>query len=131
MKKLLILIFILSGTALAQNRFSDRVPGRDYTVREFLLQRALINKLNKTANPPELNGKGMTFYGTVKIRKEQVKQEDGSTKEEKKYKVFIRNCGDIELNKKDEDSMKKLKNGTRVKLNLAGSSCKVTDWVTM
>ena len=127
LKKLLVLS-LTTGSIFAFN-YSDKVPGKNYTYRDFLLNRALIRKIQKNSNPNQLNGSGMEFYGTVKITTEEIKKDGGGWEKKKKYQVYVRNCGNIDLPEKNEDIMKKVFNGTRVKLTLSGSSCKVSDWM--
>lgn len=121
MKLILTLLSLLaiSSSAISATLW-QKMPGKDYTYRDRLIQRQLIQDLRNKNKPAPLEGNGMEFQGNVEIT------ENKETKE-KEYLVYIRNCGKVKLNKKSEEEMKALKSGSKVQL-IFGESCSVQDW---
>ena len=127
-KTIIYLLFslIFSSLAFGQTNLNRLVPGKDYTYRELLLQRAYTKQLLNSNKEKELDGSGVEYNGNLKIIKEKNKE----GKEEKKYYVFRRGCGDIEIKEKEnEKKLEKLSNGVRIKFRLSGSrSCDIKGW---
>lgn len=116
---------IFSNLAIAQINLNDKVPNRNYTYRELLLQRAFTRQMMQNSRPKEMEGVGVTSNGIIKIKKEKNKE----GKEEKKYLVFKRGCGDIELPDDDKEKLDKLRSGTRIKYRMkATRSCDIASW---
>lgn len=119
MKLNLFLIFSLYVTSIhAQNWLNDNVPGTDMTYRQFYYYRNLNNNMNRIRNPEKVSGPGVDFRGSLKI--------ETDSKKNKKYFVFIRNCGKVELQIHENIDEKRLRSGTPVVLKM--TRCNVLDW---
>lgn len=127
MKKIIILITLslLTFEVFSQtNRWQQKVPGRNYTYEEIIFNRGIIQrqrKMEQKMNAPDpLKGQGIEFQGVVEIT---------SSEGVPQYKAFIRGCGKVELPKKDDSEMQKLKNGARVRLRfIQAGQCEVSEW---
>ena len=125
-------LFYLSFLIFSINAFSDdnffnrRVPNRDYTVRDLILQRAITRQLLNQNKKPEAKGVGIEFMSAVTIKTE-TKSENGQNITTKKYYVYNRNCGSIQIPEKE--GIDKLKNGQSIKYKFKGmNNCSVEDW---
>lgn len=128
MKALICLISILMSSELFAFSYSDKVPGKNYTYGEFMFNRSIVNRMRAEDNKDTLKGDGMEFQGNISIKIEKTIDADGKEVEKKKYSTYIRNCGNVEVPEKDEKFMKGISSGTRIRLYLIGSSCKISDW---
>lgn len=128
MKTFILSLLFLSSIAAYGYSQTDKVPGTNYTYGEYMFNRAVINKFRAEDKKDTLKGEGMEFYGNITIKKESKTNELGAKEETMKYTVYVRNCGNIEVPKKDEKEMKEIKSGMRIKMFLKGSSCEISDW---
>lgn len=121
---LILFLSISSDLSLAID-YDQKVPGKNYTYRQLLLQRSFTRQLRANSKEPELNGVGVTYNTNLKIKE----VEDKEGKMVKKYYLYSRNCGDIEMPEDDKEKLEKIPNGTRLKFRLKGaSSCEISDW---
>lgn len=108
----------MSSNIFAYNKL---IPGKDYSLRDIRVYRELI-KNSKTGDEKKLSGAGFEFQGSLQI------EENKETKI-KKYFSTIRNCGKVELQPLDENSMKKARAGSSITLRFTESrTCLVSDW---
>jgi len=128
MNKLLTFFLSIFFISNANNSFAidynTKVPGKDYTYRQYLLQRSLNNQLKNNSKDKELNGLGMTYNGPLKKRTEK----DKEGKDIIKYSVYKRDCGNIDFKEEDNEKLKEIPVGARIKFRLEGSSCSISDW---
>lgn len=126
--KLIIGIFFLSGffysNLLFARDLNQKVPGKNYTYRELLLQRSFTKQIRQNSRDKELDGLGMTFNGPLKVKREM----DSEGNEKIKYSVYKRDCGDITFKEEENEKLKKIGVGSRIKFRLEGSNCEISDW---
>lgn len=104
--------------------YNKKVPGKNYTYRQYLIQRSLYNQLRNNSKEKELDGLGMTYNGLLKKRTEK----DKNGKEVVKYSVYKRDCGYIDFPEEENEKLKEISVGTRIKFRLKGSNCLISDW---
>lgn len=105
MKKLLLILTLISSSALAVS------PAR-YNIFPVKKQK-------------EVQGVGVEFKGPVKIIDDPVEKDEKGLPVKKMY-MWISGCGDVEI--KDKEAFKKLKNGTWAAIKLELNSCTVSGW---
>lgn len=120
----LSIFFISNANISFAVDYNTKVPGKDYTYREYLLQRSLNNQLRNNSKEKELDGLGMTYNGPLKKRTEK----DKEGKDVVRYSVYKRDCGNIDFKEEDNEKLKEIPVGTRIKFRLEGSSCSISDW---
>lgn len=139
--KTIVKILIISSISLPAFclDYNQKVPGKNYTLREYLYQRSLIKTLKdqnkKINNEDELQGFGFEFHSNLIIEEEEQETPSLNPKisspikvKVKKYKAFVRNCGKIDLPDNSIEKSK-LKSGVRIVIRFTESrSCKVSDW---
>lgn len=119
---LLISAFSIISTSSIAATIFQKVPGKDYTYRDRIIQRQILQDMRNRNKPAPLNGLGEEFQGNVEIIENRQTME-------KDYMVFVRNCGKVKLNKKSAEEMRQVSQGTRVVLRFGESwKCEVTDW---
>jgi hypothetical protein len=122
-----ILVFSINIQFARANDFNKKVPGRDYTVRDFFIQRSMTQQILQQHQVKEASGVGVEFMSSVTIKTETKNDANGLPITTKKYFVYNRDCGNVELPEKE--GIDKLKQGQSVKYKFKGmNNCGVQDW---
>ena len=116
---------LFSLNSFAYNNGNVRYYGNGAIVKTPDGSSLYIPRQNNKSQKP-LGGQGVIFSTTLKVTMEKTLDEDGKPTTVKKYKAWVRHCGEVELQEKKDQNAK---TGDRIELRFdRAESCNVMDW---